>query len=86
MMALAPALGRVRAHELVTELVRSARTSGRILEQTLADDDTAAGLLTADERAELLRPESYLGLSGLIVDRVLTDKRRKPPAPKAKGS
>lgn len=72
MMALAPALGRARAHELVTELVRSARASGRTFEQTLADDETAANLLTADERADLLRPESYLGLSGHIVDQVLS--------------
>ena len=71
MMALAPALGRVRAHELVTKLVRSARASGHTLEQALADDETTASLLTAAERAELLRPESYLGLSGLIVDRVV---------------
>ena len=71
MMALAPALGRAKAHELVTELVRSTRASGRTLEQAMANDKTAAGLLTADERAALLRPESYLGLSGLIVDRVM---------------
>ena len=73
MMALAPALGRARAHELVTELVRSAQASGRTLEQALGDNETAASLLTAAERAEMLRPESYLGLSAQIVDRVLAD-------------
>ena len=73
MMALAPALGRARAHELVTELVRSARASGQSFEQALADDETATGLLTADESREMLQPESYLGLSGLIVDQVLAD-------------
>ena len=73
MMALAPTLGRARAHELVTELVRSARASGQSFEQALADDETATGLLTADESREMLQPESYLGLSGLIVDQVLAD-------------
>ena len=71
MMRLAATLGKVKAHQLVTDLARSARDTGRTLEQALSDDETVSSSITKAELHEMLKPENYLGASARIVDRVL---------------
>jgi 3-carboxy-cis,cis-muconate cycloisomerase len=71
MMALAPRLGRQRAHELVYEACRRAEAEGLSLEEALASDPEVARHLGAGELQELLDPARYTGLAGAFVDRVV---------------
>jgi 3-carboxy-cis,cis-muconate cycloisomerase len=71
MMALAPEVGRQQAHELVAAACRKASAEdGHLLDALCADPAVTAHL--APERLQaLLDPESYTGLAGAFVDRVL---------------
>ncbi len=69
---LAPALGRLAAHDLVTRAARRAAEHGTGLADALLDDDQGAELLAAAGagRRELqaaLNPETYLGASAEFV-------------------
>jgi 3-carboxy-cis,cis-muconate cycloisomerase len=70
MMGLAPALGRLRAHDVVHHACDAARASGASLAECLAADPEVAALFDRAALARLTDPASYLGLSGAIVDRV----------------
>jgi 3-carboxy-cis,cis-muconate cycloisomerase len=63
--ALAPDLGRLAAHDAVTECVRS----GGDLADALAAHPALG--LTRERAAELLDPSGYLGAAGVLVDRAL---------------
>jgi 3-carboxy-cis,cis-muconate cycloisomerase len=66
MMALAPRMGRLRAHELVTAASRTARAEARPLADVLAETLNAAS--TGDGRlAARIDPEAYLGEASAIV-------------------
>ena len=71
MMALAPTLGRQRAHDVVyAATMRAVERDTPLLDELLAEPDVAEHLdRAAIER--LLDPASYLGLAGQFVDRVL---------------
>jgi 3-carboxy-cis,cis-muconate cycloisomerase len=71
MMALAPEVGRQQAHQLVAAACRKASAEdGHLLDALCADPAVTAHL--APERLQaLLDPESYTGLAGAFVDRVL---------------
>ena len=75
MMALAPALGRQTAHDLVYDLCRKAIETDVMLVDLLKESPqviSKANLSPADlER--LCDPANYLGLSGIMVDRVLNN-------------
>jgi 3-carboxy-cis,cis-muconate cycloisomerase len=82
MMGLGPALGRQRAHDLVYDLCRRAIATGGSFLGVLAGEETIASHLGPDELAKLADPANYLGLSGEMVDRVLSRMASsvQPPA------
>jgi 3-carboxy-cis,cis-muconate cycloisomerase len=71
MMALAPSVGRERAHDLVYAASMRAVDSGRPLRDELLNEPAIAAHLSPEQIDDLLRPESYLGLAPQFVDRAL---------------
>jgi len=71
MMALAPAVGRQRAHEVVYRAAMRAVESGRPLEGLLREDPEVAAHLSQERLRAALDPLAYTGLSAQFVDRVL---------------
>jgi 3-carboxy-cis,cis-muconate cycloisomerase len=74
MMALAPAVGRSDAHHIVADACRVAATDGRHLALVLKGVSAITRHLGPDEIDRLLAPESYTGLAGAFVDRVLVNQ------------
>ena len=70
-MALAPALGRLVAHDRVETACRKAVAEGRALPDVLAEDDEVTRHAPRETLAELLKPENYLGAAGTFVDRIV---------------
>jgi 3-carboxy-cis,cis-muconate cycloisomerase len=73
---LAPALGRMAAHELVEEASAEA-VAGRSFAEALRDRPEVKEHLTAGQIAELLDPAGYLGSSEAFVDRALAAHGRR---------
>ncbi len=71
MMGLAPHLGREHAHDLVYELCRKAITENRPLLDVLAETPEITRHVNREGLSKLCDPANYLGLSGVMVDRVL---------------
>jgi 3-carboxy-cis,cis-muconate cycloisomerase len=71
MMGLAPFLGRERAHDLVYDICRDAIAQNRPLLELLAGNAEITKHADRKKLAELCDPANYLGLSGVMVDRVL---------------
>jgi 3-carboxy-cis,cis-muconate cycloisomerase len=71
MMGLAPYLGREHAHDLVYDLCRDAVKHNRPLLDLLAANAEITKHVDRRKLAELCDPANYLGLSGVMVDRVL---------------
>jgi 3-carboxy-cis,cis-muconate cycloisomerase len=71
MMGLAPHLGREHAHDLVYDLCRDAIKQDRPLLDLLAGNAEITRHVDRKKLAELCDPANYLGLSGVMVDRVL---------------
>jgi 3-carboxy-cis,cis-muconate cycloisomerase len=69
--ALAPALGRLGAHDLVARAAAQARASGRPFADALAADAGVAAHLPLAEIQQLLDPGGYLGSAGAFIDRAL---------------
>ena len=80
MMALAPALGRQHAHEVVYAAAMRAVERGRPLRDELLAEPAVAAHLPAAEIDRLLEPTSYLGLATTFVDRVLAGETPEPGA------
>ena len=76
MMALAPQLGREKAHELVSAACRKVDESGRTLASVLQAMPDVSSRLDRDAIARLTEPSNYLGLAGEMVDRVLASRAR----------
>jgi len=72
MMGLAPYLGREKAHDLVYDLCRDAIRQERPLVDLLAENAEITKHADRKRLAELCDPANYLGLSGAMVDRVLS--------------
>jgi 3-carboxy-cis,cis-muconate cycloisomerase len=70
-MALAPQLGRHRAHHLVSELSKQAIATGRPLADLLAENAEIARHLDRAGIARLTDPATYLGGAGEMIDRVI---------------
>jgi 3-carboxy-cis,cis-muconate cycloisomerase len=73
---LAPALGRLAAHDLIAQASRVAAGSGRALGDVLTGDPEfaepiAAAGVTPDEVREALEPAAYLGAAGDFVTAAL---------------
>jgi 3-carboxy-cis,cis-muconate cycloisomerase len=69
--ALAPALGRHAAHELVQTAAQEAFASERPLGEVLAADGEVTAHVDRDEIARLLDPAGYLGATEALIDRAL---------------
>jgi 3-carboxy-cis,cis-muconate cycloisomerase len=76
--ALAPALGRLPAHDLVAAACAEAIAGGRPLGEVLAARPAVRARLAPDAIARLLDPAGYLGSADVFVDRALAahDARR----------
>ncbi len=71
MMALAPHIGRQRAHDLVYDACRVAASEDRPLLEVLRGLDEVTRHLDAEDLVRLVDPARYVGLAAEIVDRVL---------------
>jgi 3-carboxy-cis,cis-muconate cycloisomerase len=71
MMGLGPHLGRQRAHDLVYDICRRVAATGEPLVGLLAQNAEISSYLTRAELDKMCDPQSYLGLAGEMVDRVL---------------
>jgi 3-carboxy-cis,cis-muconate cycloisomerase len=69
--ALAPALGRLAAHDLVARACEEANAAHRPLAQVLAADEEVGAHLGADTIADLLDPSGYLGSADAFIERAL---------------
>jgi len=69
--ALAPALGRHAAHELVQAAAQEAFASDRPLGDVLAANDEVTAHVSPDDLARLLDPADYLGASDELITRAL---------------
>ena len=75
MMGLGRHLGRERAHDLVYDLCRDALKQNRPLLDLLAANAEITKHLDRAALARLCDPANYLGLAGVMVDRVLSRLR-----------
>ncbi len=78
MMGLAPYLGRGYAHDLVYDLCREAIRQDRPLLDLLSENAAITKHVDRKKLSELCDPSNYLGLSGVMVDRVLERIRAAP--------
>ena len=74
MMALAPALGRQEAHDVVYAVSMRAFEDGQPLRAALLAEPRVTRHLPAAEIDRLLDPANYVGLAATFVDRVLADQ------------
>ena len=79
---LAPTLGKAAAKAVLTEASARAEAEHCPLGDILASSPELAGRWSADELAELLDPERYLGAAGPLVDRALRWYRQESAEPK----
>ena len=70
-MALAPHVGRDRAHHLVAEAATKALAHGSDLEKVLAADVTVTNTLSRAELHSLFEPVQYLGVTSRMIASVL---------------
>jgi 3-carboxy-cis,cis-muconate cycloisomerase len=75
MMALAPRIGRDRAHALVLEIARDAAARRVPFRDAVAAHPEVRRRLNARRIAAALDPKNGLGLSGYFVDRVVAAHR-----------
>ena len=76
MMALAPRLGRDRAHALVLRISRAALRQGVPFREAVATHPEVTAVLSARALARALDYTGSLGLAGLLTDRVLARHAR----------
>ncbi|PYQ38128.1 MAG: hypothetical protein DMF77_24910, partial [Acidobacteria bacterium] len=84
MMALAPKIGRDRAHALVLALSREALQKGVAFQEAVAAHPDVRRHLTARQIAAALDYKNSLGLAGYFVDRVLAvyERQKRPARPR----
>jgi adenylosuccinate lyase len=75
MMALAPRIGRDRAHALVLEIARDAAAHRLPFREALSVHPEVRRRLTPRRLASVLDPRNALGLSGYFVDQVVAAHR-----------
>jgi 3-carboxy-cis,cis-muconate cycloisomerase len=71
MMALAPAIGRQQAHDVLYDACRVVNAQGGTLAQALAATPVVAQHFDAQAIARMTDPANYLGLAPRMVDRAL---------------
>jgi 3-carboxy-cis,cis-muconate cycloisomerase len=72
MMGLAPKMGRDKAHDVLYAIIHSPAMGEKSLADMLLARDDVTAALSAVEIRRLTDPTSYLGLSEVMVDRVLS--------------
>ncbi len=77
---LAGSLGRLAAHELVTELSQQAAREHRPLPEVLGADERVNRDLSADDIDAAVNPDDYLGAAAELVNRALTAYQKGRPA------
>ncbi|MGH3344309.1 MAG: 3-carboxy-cis,cis-muconate cycloisomerase, partial [Carbonactinosporaceae bacterium] len=83
---LAPAIGRLAAHELVEAACRRAVGEGRPLRDVLGDDAAVTRQLSTDDLDAALDPAGYLGAAGAFVDRALAHHETVRETTRGEGS
>jgi 3-carboxy-cis,cis-muconate cycloisomerase len=68
---LSPILGRLAAHELVTELAKTAARENRPLHEVVGADERVNQQLSAADIDAALNPDDYLGVAAEFVNRAL---------------
>ncbi|MQY21801.1 3-carboxy-cis,cis-muconate cycloisomerase [Nocardia macrotermitis] len=76
--ALTPAIGRLAAHEAVTECARRHTATGADFTQLLTDHPVLQQHLDRRRIQSLLAPTGYLGSATTFIDRALAAHRRRP--------
>jgi 3-carboxy-cis,cis-muconate cycloisomerase len=76
-MALGSKIGRPQAHELVEAACRRATAAQKDLRAILAHDPVIAGQLSSADLDRLFDPQRYLGVSNLLIERVLASHQNK---------
>ena len=76
MMALAPKLGREKAHDAISAVARAVAAGKGSLIDLLDADASIKAVFDRDQLEKLLDPTDYLGLSAAMVDRVLDARAR----------
>jgi 3-carboxy-cis,cis-muconate cycloisomerase len=79
--ALAPALGRHAAHELVQDAAQEALATARALGDVLAARAEVTAHVDRDELARLLDPADYLGASDELISRALRARAERGAKP-----
>ncbi|KAF2719408.1 beta carboxy-cis-cis-muconate lactonizing enzyme, cyloisomerase, CLME2 [Polychaeton citri CBS 116435] len=75
MMGLGKHLGRQYAHDVVYNLCRKARVENKsLLELLIENEEIGKSGIGREELEKLCNPAGYLGLSEVMVDRVLADR------------
>ena len=75
MMALAPEMGRGKAHDLLSEVAQAVGRGEGSLIELLARDEGVSKVIDRSSLDQLLDPNRYLGLSAAMTDRVLDQLR-----------
>lgn len=78
---LAPVVGRLAAHDAVTECCRRALDEGASLAKVLADDPLVGAHLSRERIDQLLDPAGYLGVAPVFVERALEEYRGRQEEP-----
>jgi len=76
MLRLGTVLGRQAAHDAVYDAAMAAFEGKGRFPELLRADARVAPVLSVNELEALLRPETYTGLAGAFVDRVLAEARK----------
>ncbi|CAI7573845.1 unnamed protein product [Penicillium pancosmium] len=71
MMALAPHIGRQKAHDEVYEACKAAIENNRSLLEVLKESTVMTSIFTADQLTGLCDPTQYMGASQLMVDEMV---------------
>ena len=80
MMGLAPYLGHEHAHDLVDRVCREVSETGRPMIDLLIEEPEISRSLDKAALTKIVDPTNYLGLSGVMVDRVKQPWRGLSPA------
>ncbi|WP_176086419.1 lyase family protein [Martelella sp. HB161492] len=75
MMALAPKLGRNKAHDLVHDAATQSLRTGAPLISVLMEDEAVAGLADQEAIRKAAEPEHYLGLSVALAEKMAARAR-----------
>jgi adenylosuccinate lyase len=76
MMALAPTMGRQKAHDVVYDAAMTSHESATSFTSVLANDDDINGTLGEKDVSELLNPESYTGMCEEFTANIVRMARR----------